>query len=638
MSNLRLWTPLTLALALGCSVTEVPPPPDTISINACDERADCGGGRCDRGMCVAQNGVATALFLEVTPPASAKNVASMPLYSRLAALDPRGSALEVEVSPLVRVSVTVSASPALTCELSFVGKTPGTTVLGAHNRSIPVAASFEPRERREFPGLATATYAGSVDIQGWEWTGPVGAEPPPRPAMLSFGINLPAGYYDVYFDPPRATEGACEIPPLLVRDVTTTNRDPEPHPLDLSVELPQPTPLDVTVRWPRSGNSLRGWVLEVLDPVSARRISTRTVLGDPAVAGETASYTARVHYTPVHANFDGLIAPDPALEGREIVRLSPPVMADDTVSLIEQVAAPAIVVSLEGHIFPGNLVIEQRSVLPAPVIVQSHVNAYGEPSPLAADVTVVATSIDNIDPGVLTSFVRQVRAEADGQLDLKLLPGEYEVRAVPSDSSTRGTTVTTWSIDGEKSFQGGRIIELLSAPRFRGTASLPGSGGGASGASVHLVPSAPESLPSALSATLSGAPLVPRGAVELLGDEGRFDLAVDPGVFDLSVRPEARSRFGWYVAAGLELTGAEDDELPQVAAAPLPVAYRGKVWLGGSVVGTPIGGALIRAFAYRATDGQFTNDPGQASTLVQIAETRADDDGRYELLIPASLN
>jgi hypothetical protein len=630
MINRRQFTPLTLALALGCSVTEVPPPPDTISINACDERADCGGGRCERGICVAQSGVATALFLEVTPPGSAKNVASLPLYSRLAQLDPRGSALDVEVPPLARLSVTVSASPALVCELSFVGKTPGTTVLGAHNRSIPVAASFEPRERRDFPGLATATYAGSVDIQGWETTNPTNGEPT-RPAMLSFGISLPPGFYDVYFDPPRATEGACEIPPLLVRDVTTTN-------LALSVELPQPTPLDVTVRWPRTGNSLRGWLLEVLDPVSARRISTRTVLGDPVVAGEMASYSARVHYTPVHANFNGLIAPDPMLEGREIVRLSPPVVAEDTVSLIEQVAAPAIVVSLEGHIFPGDLVIEQGSVLPAPVIVQSHVNAYGEPSPLAADVTVVATSIDNIDPGVLASFIRQVRADADGQVDLKLLPGEYEVRAVPSDSSTRGTTITTWSIDGEKSFQGGRIIELLRAPRFRGTASLPGSGGGASGASVHLVPSAPASLPTALSATLSGTPLSARGAVELLGDEGRFDVAVDPGVFDLSVRPEARSRFGWYVGAGLELTGGEDYELPEVAAAPLPVAYRGKVWLGGSVGGTPIGGALIRAFAYKASDGQFTNDPAQARTLVQIAETRADDDGRYELLIPAGLN
>src|SRR5690606_14505351 len=158
MTTPRLLPSLLLACLLGCSVTEVPPSPDSISLNECSERADCGGGRCERGMCVAQSGSTTALFLEVTPPGSAKTVAGLPFYARLEDLDARGSALDIELTPLTRVNVTVSVARTPECEtLSFVGKTPGSVVLGAHNRSIPVTASFEPREGREFPGLSTMT-------------------------------------------------------------------------------------------------------------------------------------------------------------------------------------------------------------------------------------------------------------------------------------------------------------------------------------------------------------------------------------------------------------------------------------------------------------------------------------------------
>lgn len=584
-------------------------------------------------MCVAQSSMTTALFLEITPPGSAKTIASLPFYARFQDLNPRGSVLDIDIAPLVRVNVAVSARPGAGCTFAFVGKTPGTTSLGANNGSIPVDVSFEPRERREFPALTTTKYAGSVDMTGWE------SESPGRAEMLSFTTHLPLGYYDVYFDPPRAAAGGCEIPPLLLRDQAVP-ADVTLSDFNLSVELPQPMRLDVIVNWPADGNSLRGWVLEVLDPVTARRISTQTVLAEPVIGDGKASYVASVLYTPVHrANTEGLIAPDVALKGREVVRLSPPITTDASTSLIEQVATPAIVASLEGHVFPGTLVIKQESVLPAPVIVQSHVNASGEPSPLAADVTVVGRTIDGIDPGVFASFVRQLKAEDDGQLDLKLLPGKYEVRAVPSDDSARGTSISEWTVNGDKPFQSGRVIELNRAPRFRGAASLPGSGGGASGASLHVIPSAPDVLPGTFAMALGEVPTTLRGAVELLGPDGWFDVALDPGTFDVTVRPEPRSRFGWYVDSRLELTPDQGDyELPEVAAAPLPIVYRGKVWLGGSEVGTPIGGALIRGFAYLGSDGNFTSDPAAARALVQVAETLADSDGKYELLIPASLN
>jgi hypothetical protein len=61
------------------------------------------------------------------------------------------------------------------------------------------------------------------------------------------------------------------------------------------------------------------------------------------------------------------------------------------------------------------------------------------------------------------------------------------------------------------------------------------------------------------------------------------------------------------------------------------------------VVGLPYGSAVpasaatIRAYAYLDKDLAYTRDPAQAHTVVQVAETRADEQGAYRLLIPPSL-
>ncbi len=619
-------------LASACSVTEVPPPPDSIIVNECSERADCGGGRCERGMCVAQSGSTTALFLEVTPSGVGRHITGVPFFARFEDLEPRGSNLDIELMPPSRVNVAVSATARKDCELLFVGKTPGLVVAGAFDDSIPADVTFIPRERREFPGLPTTTYGGSIDTSGWEST-------PMAATAFSFQINVPAGYYDVYIEPSRAAEGGCDIPPSLVRDQYVAGD------FELSVGLPNPLPLDVTVRWPARGNSLAGWIVEVLDSVTGRRISTKAQLGEPVLSGEGseqhAAYSASMLYTPVYVSRQDMpLEPVQELIGNEIVRISPPVTADVSQSLIEQVAAPTIVASRRAlELFPSGTggVIEQRSLLPAPVIVESHVNADGAPDALAAEVTIVAKRIDGIDYGVLASFVRKVQTSGAGQIALKLLPGEYEVRAVPS-SASRAMSISSWTVNGDKAFQSGRVIELGPAPRLRGDFWLPASGG-PNGAAVHLTPSAPATLPDALAMTLGDPRPSPRVGVEPVGSDGRFDIAIDPGSFDLTVRPEVRSRFGWYVSSPFVFDeGQGDTELEGALSAPWPVAYRGKVLLGGSDVGTPVGGTLIRAFAYKDADGQFTNDPAQARTLVQIAETRADEDGKYELLIPATLN
>jgi hypothetical protein len=309
--------------------------------------------------------------------------------------------------------------------------------------------------------------------------------------------------------------------------------------------------------------------------------------------------------------------------------------------LIDEVALPTILASRSAlELFPNGSggTIQQRTVLPAPVIIEGFVNAADEPETLAANITIVAKRIEGIDAGVLASFVREIEVPADGKFAVKLLPGDYEVRAVPLGGTARGATTTLWEISGDKAYQGGRTIELAASRLLRGVATLPGSGSAASGASVRLGPSAPSSQPDALAGALGDVPPQPRAGADLVSSDGAFELTVDPGAFDLTVRPDAGSRFGWYVDSRLSIAaGQGDHELSDRLALPWPVAYRGRVLLDSDGE-TPLAGALIRAYAYVTADGAFTSNPAEARSVVQVAETLADGDGNYELLIPASLN
>jgi hypothetical protein len=69
---------------------------------------------------------------------------------------------------------------------------------------------------------------------------------------------------------------------------------------------------------------------------------------------------------------------------------------------------------------------------------------------------------------------------------------------------------------------------------------------------------------------------------------------------------------------------------------PLPIAYHGVVTAPlAAGAAKPVPGAVLRAYVYVA--GAGTTDLTKAKSVLQIAETRADNDGRFELLVPADL-
>jgi hypothetical protein len=166
-----------------------------------------------------------------------------------------------------------------------------------------------------------------------------------------------------------------------------------------------------------------------------------------------------------------------------------------------------------------------------------------------------------------------------------------------------------------------------------------------------------------LDVSLAGDAFVPRpasGLVEPTGG-GRFAIqGVDCGgctpgtgaTFDVSVRPQDGSGLPWMLKTGVTVSAPVDLGLLRV---PLPVIERGAVQIlvGPSDPPVSVGGALIRAYVIRDASGDPVIDPeglpdcstsggtsaGKVSrcirSVLQVAETRAADDGTFDLVLPS---
>jgi hypothetical protein len=130
------------------------------------------------------------------------------------------------------------------------------------------------------------------------------------------------------------------------------------------------------------------------------------------------------------------------------------------------------------------------------------------------------------------------------------------------------------------------------------------------------------------------SPFVPQAASLGQTEQGHFEVLADYGLFDLSVRPDPSSGYGWWVRPGIDVHAPE----PSVGElrALFPVRYWGSV--ESQDVAGAVADALIRAFVYLDLDGGVTDDPALATSVIQVAETRADADGRFQLLMPQRLD
>ncbi len=632
----KLFPAALFAALVGCSFTEVPPPPSSIAVNECETNDDCHGARCNAGMCEASRTSIETLFVEVTPPTTDPQMGGITFYTRA-----EGYPTNLAIGPVVTVTPTISA--AITDpNCKFQGPTTNLPGLPPSEGTIPASITFVPSER-EVLSIGAPTYT--------TWTGPFS-----RGAQYKSTANLPPGDYDIYIEP-RLVEGgeACEVPPLLIRrqsiSASTT----------LAIALPTPTTLDLIVRGPAGDQSLTNWNVEVLDSVSGQPLSVRRTL--PTPTGETSSdYARRIDFVPAQSVVDDALDVDADLLGHEVIRVSPPEGIIAPEFLFERVGldvsedppadGPPIMVmdlsppggnALTGFAIPENAYIEgQTSVL-------------GSGEPVQAALTLSANRIEGASNRA--SFVTTVQVDENGMFQAYVPPGEYRVRAAPPPFLGLAVAETTWQIRATTELQAGKAIEIPQAPFLRGEAILSGVGGPAFGATAVAVAS-PLSVKTTVferAGLQKTDPPLPRPSADIVSRDGSFDIQVDPArddpssasTYDFFVKPEARSNYSWLVSPWIFVPD-EGLNLEKVRL-PLPFVYRGRVVVGGTSSRVP--GALIRAYAYLTVSmtaedcrppspqcAPYASVAAGAVTVVPVAETRADENGDFALLIPASLD
>jgi hypothetical protein len=192
----------------------------------------------------------------------------------------------------------------------------------------------------------------------------------------------------------------------------------------------------------------------------------------------------------------------------------------------------------------------------------------------------------------------------------------------------------------------GKTVNVSPRARVNGQVVAPGIGG-ERGFGVRLTASPRELVNGEVEETVLRAStvldltrretFVPRATPASSAEDGSFQLFADSGVFDLSVRPEPESGFAWLVQPNIRVlpAAAQSSQELGVLRLPVPVRYTGAV--SSLNVGGRVADALIRAYAYLDEEGDVTDQPADAYSVVQVAETRADSEGRFELLLPSTL-
>jgi hypothetical protein len=159
------------------------------------------------------------------------------------------------------------------------------------------------------------------------------------------------------------------------------------------------------------------------------------------------------------------------------------------------------------------------------------------------------------------------------------------------------------------------------------------------GAQVQAVASPASIVTDVLHQALGETTSVPRAGSGTVDSGGGFKVKVDTGSYDFSVRPRASSGYAWLVIPGLPVADASNGVGLNTLNLPLPLTYHGTLTVPGATPDmlTPVPGASISAFIYMKA-GAYTADDANADSVLEIGETRSDDTGGFDLLIPAALN
>jgi hypothetical protein len=672
---------LLLALfSFGCSVNVSQSNGGAVAKNACTADSDCSDGECwlpvvvsstapASGVCVAHQGELSSVLLSLTPPASTP-------------FGVGGLGFSTIETGLVRSSVH---------DLQIDG---ASVVHGYIKSACPFEVTLTPQAQSY--GLATPTY---VALSSAVQTAAVACrdELSLSGTTQEFVANVPPGTFDVYIRPAIALATAdagapdCgavpEVFPGLVKAQAGVSC--------VSITQVAPQALDVRIPWPSDAPTLEKWTLDVVHPVTGQVLSQASpaLQGGPTAIDGAFYYSQRVTYSPIAAGS--------SLAGQELIRLSPPPAPPDMplqppagpvlqFSVAAAIASsPAPASGPQKAILPSNI-----GSFPSKVKVETWVYrdddfAKGIMTGVPSTVTFSATNLNL--PGIFASYsaTAVVEPQDEGHLAVDLIPGDYLVHVVPvvepgdhvplaSQESTRTIPPSTGASGATQVV---RNLLVKNAAVVKGRALSASGNGGIAAASVQALPAATGTRRcmtdadaaacaaqpvGVLETSLAESAYVPRTASAVTARDGSFTLSgVDCGgcdkqvggaSFDVVVQPADGTQVPWLVWP--QVTVVENRALPLLRAT-LPIIQRGKVVLPSAMTEAPtaLPGTLIRAYLIRdasgapilddptglpsCSSGTYTGDGNTTRCIrsaLQVAETRADSDGNYELVLPASVD
>ncbi len=596
------WASLTLLLAsAGCTVSAVSGQDDPRPNNSCQSDSDCSTGNCGAGVCQAVRGQLEALLVSVSPPTDS-TLPHLTFVTRLDDVPTSGGVKDVELAEAGHVLGSLVIADKAKCYPTFVSPDPSQIIFQAQDRaSLPVQVSFELRER--LLGVPQQRYLTSSTYDQAK-------------GAYTYDVRVPAGEYDVYLVPP-VTLADCPIPPQLRRGWIV-----EPGNYAVPFAVAPVLNLTLHLRWPVGNESLTGWQLDIIEPVGGKVISTVATLGTPTDGPQTVDYVAYLSYSEV-VEPEGSV---PNLESaNDLLRLRPPA----------GVVAPTVFFdrSALGLFNKEEATLRVLTRLPKPVEVEAQVARADSGAPVRGTVTLISTEISGVDTGVIASYRASATIDEQGVFRVELPPGKYRVQAVPPflagelEQDAGGAAAayeTEWEIPADIPFQAGKLLELPPLNQITGQSRFPG-------AQVRAVATPLTVLP--FDEALGKGDFLPRAASGLVDPSGNFTLLADPGRFDISVQAPDSLGFAWYVRPGVAVADSHQD-LGRVTL-PTPVALTGTATVGKSKV--PVGAGVVRAYAYLDKQLAYTRDPKDAFSVVQVAETRTDDDGAFRLLLPSSI-
>lgn len=621
MSALRPLLMLGAACALGCGIP-LKEPAEVLS-NTCSVDEECGNdGKCVQERCVSQSAELAGLLLQIDLPTSAPVGAGSSTL-----LDPaeQGFALagteqggfvvsrDLVVPDLVEVtavSLVVSPAPA--------GCVP------ADDGSLPLSVQFQPAEQPI--GLPLVAYSASSTLDD---------ESPETSYQCS--LQVPSGRYDIYLQVDRNAldendpNRDCALPPVLL-----AGHEIEDGSVTVTASVAAPTTLTGSIAGLNTNLHLTGWTIELVEPGDGQPISTSQAFGELAMpAGGQADATAPSPRSggPAPDGEGPSPVPDrafelqfwPELAEHALIRLTPP---------SGEAAMPTVLWSLEAVDLDGDFHVGlDMSVLAAasPVAIQGTVLAGSDGGGVGALVTIQSEVLLDGLFGANAAYRTTADTDGDGRFTTSLLPGTFDVIAIPGGDASRALTKTSWKIN-QNDLGGGRTIIANPKTWLQGTVGVS-SGLAAFDVPAYLQPSTSPAL-DYLDEVLATYDVLPGSATAVTGEDGGFVVAVDPGRFDMSVRPDEESGLPWLVRSRIDVEPTEEAATMALGTVtiPNPVVLTGRI---RAEDGTALSGAIVRAWYPLPAD----EDEGASArpTVIQVGRAVSDASGAYQLLLPASV-